>query len=228
MEEYTGIWYNIKTLSTIGEFMGYIYKITNTVNNKHYIGKTEKSDPYKRWKEHLYASKQPRNKNRLLYRAINKYGSKNFTFEVLFYAFDASVMEVYFIEHYNSCREGYNATFGGDGKAYKDKKDVVALYNIHKSITKVALLTGLCTETVSDELKNKGVKVLTCSEINVLNAKQILLIDLNMVFSSSKEAANYIKDNGLSCSSIKSIRGTVQKCCTGKLKKGYGFTWSYV
>lgn len=225
MAESTGIWYNIQNT---GGAMGYIYKITNTVNNKHYIGKTEKSDPYKRWKEHIYASKQLRNKNRPLYRAINKYGSENFAFEVLFYAFDSSIMEIYFIELYNSCRKGYNATFGGDGKAYKDKKDVVPLYNVHKSIAKVALLTGLCTETVSDELKNKGVKVLTCSEVSVLNAKQVVLLDLNIEFRSSKEAACYIKNIGLSNSTIKHIRATIQKCCAGKEKRGYGFTWKYV
>ena len=208
--------------------MGYIYKITNKINNKHYIGKTEKSNPYKRWKEHIYASKQLRNKNRPLYRAINKYGSENFVFEVLFYAFDTNLMEVYFIELYNSCRKGYNATFGGDGKAYKDKKDVIPLYNVHKCIAKVALLTGLCTETISDELKNNGVKVLTCSEVSVLNAKQIILVDLNKVFPSSKEAAEYIKSLSLSNSTIKTVRSAIQKCCTGKSKTGYGFTWKYI
>jgi hypothetical protein len=32
--------------------MGFIYKITNTISNKCYIGETKKSNPYLRWNEH--------------------------------------------------------------------------------------------------------------------------------------------------------------------------------
>jgi len=32
--------------------MGYIYKITNKINGKCYIGETTKDDPNKRWKQH--------------------------------------------------------------------------------------------------------------------------------------------------------------------------------
>lgn len=34
-------------------YLGYVYKITNDINGKVYIGKTELVDPYDRWKEHL-------------------------------------------------------------------------------------------------------------------------------------------------------------------------------
>lgn len=33
--------------------MGYIYKISNKINSKIYIGKTEEIDPNDRWKQHL-------------------------------------------------------------------------------------------------------------------------------------------------------------------------------
>ena len=56
--------------------MGYIYKITNTVNNKVYIGQT-KQDPNKRWRGHKNAIKNgigcP-----LLQKAFNKYGADKF------------------------------------------------------------------------------------------------------------------------------------------------------
>ena len=32
--------------------MGYIYKITNNISKKCYIGETKKSNPYLRWNEH--------------------------------------------------------------------------------------------------------------------------------------------------------------------------------
>ena len=58
--------------------MAFIYKITNTVNNKIYIGKTER-DIKTRWEEHLrHISIYP---NIPLYRAMKKYGIEVFNVE---------------------------------------------------------------------------------------------------------------------------------------------------
>ena len=38
--------------------MAYIYKITNQINGKSYIGKTEKINPHERFKEHLRECKK--------------------------------------------------------------------------------------------------------------------------------------------------------------------------
>ena len=56
-----------------------IYKITNLVNGKVYIGQSQ--DIYSRWKEHKYA----RNKRECfaLYGAFKKYGLDNFSFEIV-------------------------------------------------------------------------------------------------------------------------------------------------
>ena len=53
--------------------MGYIYLITNLLNNKKYIGKTTQSIE-ERWQEHIYDSKRKKCETRPLYRAIRKYG----------------------------------------------------------------------------------------------------------------------------------------------------------
>ena len=53
--------------------MGFIYKITNKINGKMYIGKTEYDNPIKRWKRHIEDSKRNTDKHRPLYNAINKY-----------------------------------------------------------------------------------------------------------------------------------------------------------
>lgn len=60
--------------------MAYIYKITNKINGKVYIGKTLNSIQ-KRWREHLIDSKKRRCEKRPLYSAINKYGEENFEIE---------------------------------------------------------------------------------------------------------------------------------------------------
>ena len=61
--------------------MGYIYKITNKVNNKSYIGQTTRDDVTIRWKEHIKNSK--REERMVIYRAFRKYGIDNFLFSVL-------------------------------------------------------------------------------------------------------------------------------------------------
>ena len=62
--------------------MAFIYKITNDVNEKVYIGKTLRSVE-KRWKEHIQDSKREHTENRPLYRAMNKYGIDNFHIETI-------------------------------------------------------------------------------------------------------------------------------------------------
>ena len=50
----------------------YIYKITNTINSKQYIGKSK--NVKQRFKEHIYNSTYPTLKDKPFYADINKYG----------------------------------------------------------------------------------------------------------------------------------------------------------
>lgn len=53
--------------------MAYIYKITNTINGKMYIGKTEQTIE-KRFQQHCSDSQRDGMSNRPLYKAMRKYG----------------------------------------------------------------------------------------------------------------------------------------------------------
>lgn len=93
-----------------------IYKITNTVTNRSYIGYT-KQDLNVRWKQH-YTQALKENKNRKFYNAIRKYGISSWTTEVLDETDTVSAAkakEVFYIEKFNTYNFGYNATKGGDG-----------------------------------------------------------------------------------------------------------------
>ena len=87
-----------------------VYKITNLINNKSYIGVT-KRNPNVRFKEHFC------NKNELLYKAKEKYGKNNFSLEIIESNISEDIIdekERYYIQLYNSLvPNGYNLSQGG-------------------------------------------------------------------------------------------------------------------
>ena len=95
--------------------MGYIYKITNTVNGKCYIGVTTETNPNRRWTNHKSHNRQG-NGCPFLMKAFKKYGEESFKFEVLIICFDEDVFkfEPYYIKKYNTLSpNGYNVATGG-------------------------------------------------------------------------------------------------------------------
>lgn len=113
---------------------GYIYKITNKINNKVYIGQTTQK-PINRWYRHCQRKCLSEAEfNMAIKRAIFKYGKDNFTFEVIetLDNYDRDTLdnrEVYWIEFYNSYKDGYNCTKGGHTKA-KPLKIATAEYKV--------------------------------------------------------------------------------------------------
>lgn len=96
--------------------MGYIYKITNSVNQKVYIGQTKKTIE-ERFQAHIKKAKL--HINRYLYDAMNKYGYDNFIIEEIEQCADSQLdeREIYWIAFYKSNNKnyGYNMTEGGGG-----------------------------------------------------------------------------------------------------------------
>lgn len=89
-----------------------IYRITNTINGKAYIGQTRQALK-SRWNNHLCCrSEHP------LYRAMNKYGRENFSISVVCSALkpeNLNALEEYFIEELNTLKPtGYNILAGGN------------------------------------------------------------------------------------------------------------------
>lgn len=100
-----------------------IYKITNIINNKCYIGKSSNIEARLNYHQKRYNDKGSE-WDKLLYKAIRKYGLENFTFEIIeeinnYTNEIANEREKYWIAFYKCyCKdinEGYNETRGGDG-----------------------------------------------------------------------------------------------------------------
>lgn len=119
--------------------MGYIYKITNTVNNKAYIGVTIRADVEHRWVQHRSTIRNG-NGCPLLMKAFKKYGEDAFKFEVLIICFDEDVFrfENDYILKYNAMSpHGYNVAVGGMiGMSFLGRKHTEATKKILREKTK--------------------------------------------------------------------------------------------
>ena len=91
-----------------------IYKITNLINGKIYIGQSK--DPIRRWKEHKWDALNPNCKeNSAIHDAFLKYGIDNFEFTIIGWFENYNEKEKYYIKELNTLYpNGYNLTEGGD------------------------------------------------------------------------------------------------------------------
>ena len=137
--------------------MGFIYKIWNEENNKLYIGQTSVGIKA-RWSSHL---KNYLTNNAVIYRAMRKYGAGIFHIEQIEEC-DNSILdelEKYWIEYYDSYKNGYNSTPGGtalpSGKMFARLNDKIlhTLWDEGYSISEIAEKTGYSNTAIREHLR---------------------------------------------------------------------------
>lgn len=210
--------------------MGYIYKITNDINDKVYIGKTE-FDIQKRFKEHCKDS-QYNYENRPLYKAMKKYGIEHFTIDLVEECNNIEEREKYWIEYYNSFLNGYNATLGGDGKTLIDYDLVLDYFNEGKTVKEISTQIQRDAGHIADILKQKGI-----SQEEILKRSKQSQTKMVIMFSKTNEilkefesvavAAQYCIDNQLSKDKISGISSHISQCCNGIRYSAYRHLWKY-
>ena len=217
--------------------MGYIYKISNDINDKVYIGKTT-FNIEKRWNEHCNDSTKVRCKNKPLYRAFNKYGITHFRVEAIEECDDEKLneRESYWIEYYDSYYYGYNATLGGDGTIRIDRNIVYQLWEEGLRPKEIAQKINKDGDVnrISDILYNKYGKETVHQEVmkryNNVHFVSVACFDkineeLVHTFDNLKNAAEWLKDNGYAKSDISTISSNVGKASKGTKPSAYGFKW---
>ena len=213
--------------------MAYIYKITNIQNGKLYIGKTL-STPEKRFKEHSRDAFKNRNEKRPLYAAMRKYGIEQFKVETIEETSSDNIdeREKYWIEYYGSFKNGYNATTGGDGKAYVDVDLIMSTYKEVKNATEVARLLNINISTVLKHLHNNNIEIISSTAVQREKSGKITnMYDLNgnfiQSFPSTNAAADYMVNNKLTGCKKTTIKQHITEVCTGRRNTAAKFKWSY-
>ena len=203
--------------------MGFIYKITNQINGKMYVGKTEDTIE-ERFKGHCREYKKERCEKRPLYDAMKKYGVENFIVEEVEKVDNALLgeREQYWISYYDTYHNGYNATKGGDGKRLLDYDLIIKTYKEVQSVKKTAELCHCDPSSVSKILKVNNIEIKASGEVQGVPIDQYdLQGNFIQTFSSSREAARAVAQG-------KSGEAAhISDVCKGKRKTAYKYIWKY-
>lgn len=201
-----------------------IYKITNLINGKVYIGKTCR-DIETRWREHKARAKQ--NKGYYLHNAILKYGEENFTIEIIEQTTQEekiNELEQKWIIFYSSTdrNKGYNLTTGGDGNKKYDWEEFRYLWDQGYSIKEISNIYKCERHTVGDALKNyPNYSYKESLRRSSYSKKPIDKYDLTgklvRSYSSIIEAAEDVKGSPV----------TISKCLQNKTHSALGFFWVF-
>lgn len=154
-----------------------IYKITNKINNKIYIGQTINS-VQQRWNRHCSDALNNVIDTHFA-RAIRKYGADNFMVEILDDTAksqeELTLKEFQYIQQFNSIENGYNETnaaFKSGGNTY-----------LSKSSQEMKIIKNKLSASKIGE-KNPQSKRIKCKNINT---------NEELIFNSMAEGARYFK-----------------------------------
>lgn len=167
---------------------------------------------------------------------MNKYGIEHFHISLLEECPNDKVAEreIYWIKEKNSYMNGYNATYGGEGRLEFDYEAIVDLYKSGKNLFEIASIIGCSQDTAHKAISSQGINIL---ENNTQKAKEeygkkckCFDKDGNLIgiFLSLNEAANFIISNNYSTANLRGISTNIGRVCNGKRKSAYGFYWQYV
>lgn len=215
---------------------GYIYKITNLVNNMMYIGKTTYKDIQKRFVQHKYYALTIKGGGpTTVHQAIRDFGIENFKIELIKTVYAPEFLEdaeKELIAYYHTqikdpqCN-GYNQSQGGEGTHYNGNEfnDILAeriikCYEENRNQTEVARILKIDVTTVRNYLIMNGIERNNSKTIAIRETgKKVAVLDgekIIAIYPSLGEAARHFEKP--------ESASHLSEACYGKRKHIKGYT----
>ena len=155
-----------------------IYKITNKLNNKSYIGQS--NNPMERWKQHKWRALQAIDKGKsAIHDALREVGIDNFSFEIIGWFKDYNEKEKYYIKYFNSLvPNGYNIMEGGEEPPHKYGEEH------HNSTYSQKLIYNIIDDLFSDKYSQKEIE-------NKYKVNQQLITSINRGITHRRPGLEY-------------------------------------
>lgn len=176
-----------------------VYKITNIINGKCYVGQTNVT-VRRRFGQHKCKARNGYEKERPIHKAINEYGENNFVAEVLETGISESEIdnrEKYWIEEENSMYpNGYNVQSGGK-ESYECAEDAIKRDFERERVNRAPHGDII----MLDKISGREIAIFRCAT----------------------HAEKFLRKNGYP----KANHWPITKCCMGKQKTAYGHKWKF-
>ena len=239
------------------KYEGYIYIISNDINNKVYIGQTIETIE-KRYKDHISASKSSNTKGVILYNAMRKYGVEHFIVKELKKISCISNIELrdkinesecYYISKYNSQKpNGYNVTPGGSNvsesikvkidqydiygkfiKTYNSTREAQQIFGNYFSRNISECCNGRCMVAYGYVWRYQGEPFNKYEvRLNDYGRKEIDCYSLDGVYLKTyKSMGIAAKELGYVTKTGKGNSSKISNCCNGTRNNAYGYVWRY-
>lgn len=170
--------------------LGLIYIITNSINSKVYIGQTTQSLK-DRWYGHCRKACSKNEADMHIKRAILKYGKENFSINEIEKCKieELDEKEIYYINLYNSYKNGYNRTKGGKSGAkplklsQEQQESCIELYRLGFSLRELARKFNVNKATIKHMLEINNLSIRTTRTYKLSQEDRLRIIEESFYIS---------------------------------------------
>ena len=207
--------------------MAIIYKITNNITNKNYIGETTRTLSA-RWRQHKTRAKDDNNRT-YLYLSMRKHGIENFSIEVIEECDDLERFEreTHYIKTLNTLApNGYNLILSQKGVTTLYDDTIIELWNSGLTLTEIGKQLSHDPKTIGRILENHGI---TKNEIQKRKGQFISKKSSKAVvqYSMTGEYLSEWESATAAALAMGLNRGSISRCCSGDLLTYKNYIWQY-